>query len=180
MTMSPPLEPLPFSSRPPCAIAQRVGQVLHSSQIDGILALAQELDSTDTGCYVALWRLVKTPVPHWAPVCGLMVGDVPTEKSYKYVAIGNEKAHRLAMNPKHDLSFQTWDVSDPANPKYPGAVRMDLDGIIISTSGLDWKFDELFGHFVGSNMGLISSVNLARLIELSDNEHARRYFHNAA
>lgn len=167
-----------FSRRRPSAIALQLAYPnCIDRQVGNIMSLAQELDPTDTGCYIAVWRGVEE---HggvlWFPAVGIAVGDVSPEKMAKYACLAQEKAERLAANPEHIASFQTWDESDPANPKYPGAVRMNLDHIIISCSGFAWKFDEMAGIEIGLFLRLINMERVRDLMALSSNEHAMRRY----
>lgn len=167
-----------FSGKRPSAIAYRLAHPrCIDSLVRNIMSLAQMFDPTDTGCYVVVWRGIEEDDSiMWSPAVGVAVGKVAPEKMAKYARLAQEKAERLAANPEHIASFQTRDETDPANPKYPGAVRMDLDHIIISCSGFDWKFDEMVGIEIGLFLRLISVERVRDLMALSSNEHAERRY----
>ena len=169
----------PLSHAPGSQIARAIGSCIDDLVLRKIMPRAQVFDGTDTGCYVVVWRGVETPFgTEWFPAAGMAVGAVPTSKMEKYARLAHEKAARLAAHSDHIASFQTWDESDPMNPKYPGAVRMDADHIIISCSGFTWKFDEMVGIEIGLHLHLITQERVMQLARLSSNEHAMvRYGH---
>ena len=111
-----------------------------------IIPLATRIDTTDTG-YATMWsRRGKW----WKPNGHFGLGSVETiEKWMKYEMLVVEKAVRLIQHLDHVSSFQSHDLSDPADPKYPGAVRMDRFEAVMSTSGLTWQYDEIVGMLQG-------------------------------
>lgn len=162
-----------FSKLEPFELVHAIGLYLNHVARDCVMPLSRVVDPTDTGCYTVIWRCSKGGV--WAPAVGMACGEVTTEKWVKHLTLAHEKAVRLAAHPDHIASFQSADESDPANPKYPGAVRMDIYEIIISTSGFGWKFDEMVGMQLGWLLRLVSRQRMLDLIRCSDNMDAQNY-----
>jgi|GEM_PF-4799523 hypothetical protein len=178
------LSTIPLSTCSVTTLSALFGQAAERTIGNIVIPLARQVDPTDTGCYAVIWRMTEASAPEFVPVCGVAVGHVTPDKFKKYIRFAHEKAGRLSEYPDHILSFESSDegnsrVGDPLNPKYPGAVRMDLDRIIISTSGFGWKFDELACLLIGRELNLLTQTQLSRAVSLSDNDHAWRYFTHA-
>jgi hypothetical protein len=71
------------------------------------------------------------------PYAVVFIGSMLVEKSQKYLALSQEKALRLALNPNHRSS---WESRDPDKQKWAGAVR--VGDLIFSFSGLPDLGDE--------------------------------------
>jgi len=173
------LSTIPLSKCSITTLSALFGQATERTIGNIIIPLAQQADPTDTGCYAVIWRKTVDSNPEFVPACGVAVGHVTPDKFKKYIRFAHEKAGRLSEHPDHMLSFESADESDPADPKYPGAVRMDLDQIIISVSGFGWKFDELACFLIGRELNLLTQTQLSWAISRSDNEHAWHYFTHA-
>ncbi len=161
----------------------RFASVARRIVLETVIPRAKQNDPTDTTCCVALWMVVQWPVRHWQLVTVVVIDDgtlvTAKEKYAKYGMLAIEKGFRLSEFEHHISSFQSrGDEEDPdwRNRKYPGAVRMDLAGVAISTSGFDWPFDEFAGLLIGTEFGWISRDRVLRVIATSSNAPAREHF----
>ncbi|MEK7529515.1 MAG: hypothetical protein AAB570_01190 [Patescibacteria group bacterium] len=163
-----------FPGVPP-NIIERFVNVVRFTVHGTVLPLATSKDATDTGCCVTLWMRIHDPDPRWTLVCVIPVGVLTPEQYLKYCYFSAEKGHRLTTHADHIVSYQSRsDESDPdwTRRQYPGAVRMDLAEVIVSTSGFAWELDELASILIGSSFGWVSRERCEEALAISRNRDA--------
>lgn len=105
--------------------------------------------------------------PTGLPLLTVLIGLPEEAKAQKYLHLSREKALRLAFYKDHMSSFES---AKEEQERYPGAVRGS--NVIGSFSGLPWKVDEGFVIALFRLRGMITDVQVDKIVQTSQNELA--------
>lgn len=94
------------------------------------------------------------------------IGVNPIDKREKRLALCQEKARRLALNHKHNSSFQS---RNPEEARFAGAIRAGT--LILSFSGLPELDDEALMAYVAYRARLLTKNEALEIGVISKNNH---------
>lgn len=102
------------------------------------------------------------------------IGTIPKEKTQKYLALAQEKAHRLLADFLRcpDFYVSSWQTRNPETNKWGGSVLFKLDDIscnIFSFSGLAELTDEAISLMLGKHFGGVEE-ECEYIAAISDNQ----------
>lgn len=148
----------------------------HRIVTDSIIPGASMRDPQRTGGWFALWRFIPSTMEMATPVLGFAVGEISTERFYKYMHFANEKPWRLAQHSDHISSWQSRDDSDPdpMKRKWGGAIRLP-HGPFLSFSGFSEHEDEMICVLTAKHMGLMGDEEIDQIVAISENVPLRSY-----
>lgn len=107
-------------------------------------------------------------------IFAIMLGKTSKENLEKYLQLSFEKSEKLyKLYQKNFQYFSSWQFRDPEKSLLAGAIRTDK--YILSFSGLQELFDELFVLEFALTMGWCNHYRLYEISRMSNNIYYRYY-----